>query len=41
MISGDPYMGKNVRLDEALFLHNEQGNQIWAMGKKKLSQINY
>ena len=39
MIGGDPDTGKIVALDEALFLYDDQGNQIWVV--KKLPQVNY
>ena len=37
MIGSDPDTGKIVELDEALFLHDEHGNQIWVVGEKETS----
>ena len=31
LIGGDPDTRKIVAMDEALFFHNEQGKQIWAV----------
>ena len=35
LIGGDPDTGKIVAMDEALFLHDEKGKQIWAVGAKE------
>ena len=37
MIGGNPDTGKIIALDEALFLHNDQGDQIWVVGAKETS----
>ena len=37
MIGSNPDTWKIVELDEALFLHDEHGNQIWVVGEKETS----